>query len=91
VPDTVTVYGWASVVMPPIDEFDVTNLVEPILYNWDDDYFAGEAIDCPEPTLAMCDAAREFLEVMRREYKVWACEIVETRIIDFKKWREEHI
>ena len=80
-PETLTVFG--HVRMKPLDE-EFSDL-ERLLETLDEEYGDPDG-DGPEQTPAMIEAEKAFIEVMRKEYHVWACEQVTTREINVQEW-----
>lgn len=78
-PETLEVCGF-----DPVD-VSMPDVLGDLIKSLDDDYgdpYGGES----KTTEAMREAARVFLDVIRREYAPWACEQVETRTIDVLEW-----
>ena len=86
-PEKVTVYGYARLVMEP-GEPDPGRVLERVLEELDEEY--GDPDDATDATPAMLAAAREFCEAIRREYPVWRCEKVEQTEVDVATWVEGH-
>ena len=62
-----------------------TGALEDVLENLDMEYGDPDG-ERSDPTPKMQLAEEMFLEVVRSEYEVWTCEIVETREIDVAEW-----
>ena len=82
-PATLTIcrYTPMTLVMPDVLEWLLETLDEEYS-NPDDDY--------TKPTEAMKVAAEGFLDIVRAEYHVWACDLVERKEIDTAAWIKEH-
>ena len=62
-------------------------LVDELLERLDEDY--GNPDETTEATPFMVKAAEHFLECIKREYTVWACDAVLAIEVDVKTWFEQ--
>lgn len=62
-------------------------VLDDLLVSLDDDYGGDEP---SEKTSAMLEAEKAFLEVMKKEYMPWRCDIVTRKTIDIAEWRKTH-
>lgn len=69
---------------------DVEWVLEFLLERWDEDY--GNMIDGTptEQTDAMKTAAKEFIDKVREEYYVWACEPAIRIVVPVVAWVKQH-
>ena len=82
-PETVTVYGYASKVIEVTDWY-AERALENLLESLDEEYWSPD--DGTEPTPAMEAAAKAFVAAVVAEYRVWQCDLVETlevRVADY--------
>lgn len=86
-PETVELYGYARMKTDGI-ELDADSILERVLENLDDEY--GDPDDRTTPTPAMKKAAKAFVAVIRDEYKVWSCEVVNRQVIQVEDWVREN-
>lgn len=77
-PETVEVYGFAALLLPPVERM-ASELLANLLERLDEDY--GDPEDTTAPTQAMQDAALAFATVVRAEYDVWRCDIVTREVV----------
>lgn len=82
-PETLVVVGYARRELA----LHAETILEQVIDNLDDEY-AGE--DATEPTQRMKEAAEQFAQVMREEYRVWQCEPVCRETINLGDWMSEN-
>ncbi len=82
-PETVELVGYSrmKVTSGSFDEWILENLLEHL-----DENYGGEDAEWTEPTDAMEEAAKTFVEAVVSEYVPWACEPVEKRTVDVSEW-----
>lgn len=80
---TITVYGFARMVVPKPSEEDAETLVDEVFEGrWEE--YIGE--DGPALTDRMNEAALQFLTVLQEEFVPWACEQVTFEEVDIVEW-----
>ena len=80
----IKVYGYAHMIVPKID---VNLMLEHILEReWEE--YIGE--DSPDITDRMGEAAQQFVDVLHKEFKPWACEQVTEEEVNVKTWITEN-
>jgi hypothetical protein len=84
-PEKITVYGYA----PMEVNTGALNPLEHVLEYLDEEYGDSEG-DPSKETDAMKEAERVFLEVVKKEYVVWACESVCKKEIIVADWIKEN-
>ena len=82
-PKTITVVGYRRRTLEDLDG-DADRLCEHVIEDLDGEYGGGD--DPTDITQAMIEAASVFLEVVRREYRVWQCEPVHEVLVDVSEW-----
>ena len=84
-PDEIVVKGYAPMELPSaekLSEVIVEHLIEQVCADFDNpEGGSGDNI-----TDTMIAAAKEFAEVFRDEYEVWACEVVCSKVINVREW-----
>ena len=81
--ETITVYGFARMIVPKPTKSDVGYLVAELLEtHWEE--FTGE--EEPDITPRMNEAALTFLTVLHEEFESWACEEIESHEINVVDW-----
>ncbi len=86
-PEKVTVYGYGR--MDVSGHILASNPIEDLLDNLASEYGDPDD-DLEDPSPAMLEAQKEFLTVVAREYKPWACEVVKTIKVNVLDWIREH-
>lgn len=86
VDETVTIYGYARMAPSVIADF----IVERELERLDEELGEPGGDESSEPTPAMLEAAEALATVIEREYKPWACEVIETRVVNVREWCAAH-
>jgi len=85
------VHGWARTIVTPASFPAPLDLMMECLFENDESCLFGECDDIEEKiTPAMKEAEKVFLEVVAREFRSWACEVVETRAVNVRKWIAAH-
>ena len=80
---SVVVYGYARMGFGKV-EWEIDDVISALLEGqWAE---LGDPENGPDVTRRMLDAARAFVEIMREEFTVWACEIVYSEIVDVAAW-----
>jgi len=84
---TVTVYGYARMIVPKPTMDDAVELVENWFeYRWEE-YIGEDGPDTPDSTV---EAAHKFLIVMHKEFVPWACEVVTSEEVNVAAWVAEN-
>ncbi|KKN17976.1 hypothetical protein LCGC14_0960340 [marine sediment metagenome] len=84
---TVTVYGYARMIVSKPGISDADDLLDEFLCgNWEE--YISE--DGPDITDRMQDAALTFLAVVHEEFIPWSCEVVTTEEVDVAAWITDH-
>ena len=86
-PEKVTVYGYAKQTLPEGEPWH-GQVLEAVLEPMDEDY--GDPEESFEATPAMVEAAKVFCAVIRKEFRVWTCELVCQEIVNTAEWVKEH-
>lgn len=83
-PETITICGFARM------EINIVRLhpLEDCLDALDEEY--GNPEEPTEPTTAMKEAERVFLETIKKEYMPWMCEEVCRKEINIREWINAH-
>lgn len=81
--ETVTVYGFARM-EPTVLAW---RYLEQALEDLDEEHSDGHAT---KATPAMIEAADAFASTIEREYVSWACEVIETRVVNVREWCAVH-
>ena len=86
--ETITVFGYARMIVPQPDEANAESLVEEEFLGglWEE--YIGE--DGPDITARMNEAALAFLTVLHEEFVPWACEQVSSEKINVAEWIAEN-
>lgn len=85
--ETVTVYGYARMVVPKPGLSDAKDLVDETFEGrWEE--FIGE--DGPDITDRMNEAALTFLTVLHEEFTPWACEQITSEEVNVAAWVAEN-
>lgn len=86
-PEDVQMYGFARE-NPPDAALEAKCILEVLIEALDDEY--GDPEGGPsEVTPAMEAAAKEFVEKVLADYRVWRCRLVGSKTINLKAWMEE--
>lgn len=83
VPAEIELHGYAR--MQP--RLQAWRYLEKALEDMDEEHSDGKAT---KPTLAMTEAAEAFARTVESEYVSWACEVVETRVVNVREWCAAH-
>ena len=84
---SVVVYGYARMGFGKV-EWEIDNVINALFEGpWAE---LGDPENGPDVTRRMLDAARAFVEIMREEFTVWACEVVHSEDVDVAAWIAEH-
>lgn len=85
VDDEITLYGYARMEVRVNGE----RILESVLESVDEDH-AEPGGDGTSPTPAMLEAAYAFANAVEDGYESWACEVVETRVVNVREWCAAH-
>lgn len=81
-PEKITICGYAHMKI----DISYLNPLEHCIENLDEEYGDPDSGGYSDPTDAMKDAERVFLEVIKKEYQVWTCEPVCKKEIIVADW-----
>lgn len=84
---TLEICGFTRVDPPTVDWF-ASEILECALENLDCDL--GDPEGGTDPTSEMIEASKTFATELLKEYKIWACEVIERKTIDINKWIKEN-
>lgn len=89
-PETITVKGYARMVIP---EGEIRNRVDTVLdaliERLDEEHGNPDGDPC-DVTEKMKEAALTFVKAVVAEYTVWGCEVVSEEEVDVEAWVREH-
>ena len=86
-PEKIEICGYAHIV-PNIESL-ATHALNSLLEGLDEDYGDPDG-GYTEASIAMKEAAKEFLTAVLDEYDVWACDLVKRETVDVTTWVKEN-
>ncbi len=84
IPETITVYGFAPMELPPAT--DIANRALGEIIEWLDEELADPSGNGSQSSDELTAAALAFAEAIRTHYEPWMCEEVERRVISVRDY-----